>query len=183
MIHNPSYCPKKLELCPIINDFEGTDEEIYTFQFAINQQEYINVRAFCEQICILSSYLRNNSINVSLACIGEVFGVSWSTIFDQLKNYMQGDAKNGRPSLLANDKLYQMISIIQSCHTNEAYPIYPSFLDIQDYIYQQFWKDIKYDKLYNLSIKRFTCNKECTTDGTIENGSPYRIDRTKYKPA
>lgn len=150
MIHNPSYCPKKLEPCPMINDFEGTDEEIYAFQFAINQQEYINARTFCEQIGILSSYLRNNSINVSLARIGEIFGVSRSTIFDQLKNYMRGDAKNGRPSLLTNDELYQMITFIQGCHINEAYPIYPSFLDIQDYIYQQFRKDIKYDTLYHI---------------------------------
>ena len=51
---------------------------------------------------------------------------------------MRGDAKNGRPSLLTNDELLQMISFIQGCHINEGYPIYPSFLDIQDYIYQQF---------------------------------------------
>lgn len=150
MMRNPNYCPKKLGPSPIINQFEGTEEEICAYNFAISQQEFIYARSFCEQVGILCSYLRNSSIDVSFSRIGNIFGVTRSTIFDQLKNYIRGNSVNGRPPVLTDDEVFDLISYIQNCHINNEYAIYPSFQDIQDYIYEQFHKDIRYNTLYNL---------------------------------
>ena len=46
MMGNPNYCPKKLGPSPIINQFEGTEEEICAYNFAISQQ----VRILCSYL-------------------------------------------------------------------------------------------------------------------------------------
>lgn len=150
MMRNPNYCPKKLGPSPIINQFEGTEEEICAYNFAISQHEFIYARSFCEQVGILCSYLRNSSINVSFSRIGNIFDVSRSTIFDQLKNYTRGESVNGRPPILNDDEVFNLVSYIQGCHINNEYAIYPTFQDIQDYIHEVFHKDMRYNTLYNL---------------------------------
>ena len=43
MMGNPNYCPKKLGPSPIINQFEGTEEEICAYNFAISQHEFYSI--------------------------------------------------------------------------------------------------------------------------------------------
>lgn len=103
----------------MINEFQGTQEEVDAFNFAINQNEFKYARWFRDQIGILCAYLRNKSISVSFGRIGAVLGPTRSTVFNQYQNYIRGNAKNGPSSVLNQDEVQQIISFITICHTNQ----------------------------------------------------------------
>ena len=176
MIRNPNYnyC-NKLPPMNMINEFQGTQEEVSAFNFAINQNEFKYARCFRDQIGILCAYLRNKSISVSFGRIGAVFGATRSTVFDQYQNYIRGNAKNGCPSVLNEDEVQQIISFIIMCHTNQDQTISPTFDDIDNFISQYFNKTIKRDTLENIVVNQL---RELFS---TRAGRPMEIDRLQLK--
>ena len=88
----------------MINNFEGSEEEMATFNFAINQIDYIMAGSFCEQIGVLCSHLRNPPLKVSYERIGKLFDESRHLIWDMEKNYKRGPGIDGRPCTLSDDE-------------------------------------------------------------------------------
>lgn len=76
-----------------------------------------------------------------------MFGKTRSTVYDQYKNYIRGDAKNGRPPSLSDEEIQTVIQYIHSLHTNSEFPVFPTFDDIQDFIIENFHKEIKDDTI------------------------------------
>ena len=101
----------KIQALPMITDFERTEEEVEAFYYATNQEEFIYANTFCKQIGILCTYLRTEYLNVSYGRIGNLFGKSRSTVYDQYKNYMRVEGINGRPPSLTQEEMEYLVFI------------------------------------------------------------------------
>lgn len=86
-------------------------------------------------------------MNISYGRIGNLFGKYLSTVYNQYKNYIRGEGKNWRPPSLTEEEIETIIQYIQSLHTKTDYPVFPTFDDIQDFIIDNFLKNIKDDTI------------------------------------
>ena len=57
----------------MVKQFEGNDDELAAFNFAIKQIDYVMAGSFCEQIGVLCSHLRKPPLRVSYERIGDLF--------------------------------------------------------------------------------------------------------------
>lgn len=166
--HNDLLPPK-----PIISDFLGSDEEKKAYQAANSEMQYLNPQSFRDQVKILTNHLHNDELRVSYDRIAKQFGVSKQCICNQHVKILKGSLQNGRPPSLNDLEISLIEKEIDRLHMTPVSPIYPSYVDIYDFVSLKFNKTIPMDTLRHIIKTRLGHKyKSCI-------GLPLEIDRSQ----
>lgn len=140
----------------MVKQFEGNDDELAAFNFAIKQIDYVMAGSFCEQIGVLCSHLRKPPLRVSYERIGNLFDESRHLIWDMEKNYLRGPGIDGRPLTLNEEELQTLKEYLDCLMFNPAFPIYPTFPEIADLICEKFHKYVSLDTLRHIVYNKYS---------------------------
>lgn len=126
----PQKTPKALA-----RDLLGTDDERDAFRVAKMHPQFINANSFKDQVGILCQYLRNDLIHVSYERIAQLFPhTSKQSIQNQHKKFLRVPQNVGRPEKLTEQDMAEISSEITRLHNHQPYPIYPTFLEILNFV-------------------------------------------------
>ena len=139
----------------IICNLIGTEEEERQFKRIIDSDDYKSASSFREQVFILCNQLRSNDAPISFERVGRVFGKSKQAIWSQYKKSLIPRNSDGRPAELSSEELFQVQNYISKLHSNPAYPIYPSYKEVADFISLHLRKDVRLDTLRKIIQKNF----------------------------
>ena len=85
--------------------FKGTLSEQNAFFLTIMDPNYWHAQSFTDQIVILCSYIRNDTIRVSFERIGSQFGKTKQCMQKHFEKYQKERLPNGRPSILSGTEM------------------------------------------------------------------------------
>lgn len=155
----PQKTPKALA-----RDLLGTDDERDAFRVAKMHPQFINANSFKDQVGILCQYLRNDLIHVSYERIAQLFPhTSKQSIQNQHKKFLRVPQNVGRPEKLTEQDMAEISSEITRLHSHQPYPIYPTFLEIFDFVRIKLKKIVKLDTLRKKIHKKLADKiKTCT---------------------
>ena len=137
---------------------------------AINSDDFIGAATYREQVGVLCNKLRDSTKDekIPYRVIGKLFGVSGSAVHDEQNKFNKGTKKNGRPTLLSEEETAKLDDIIADLIKSDGYP---TIIDIQDSIYENF------NKVVTTPTIRTTLNKSKTYK--ITHASP--MEQARYE--
>lgn len=119
----------------LARDLLGTDDERDAFRVAKMHPQFINANSFKDQVGILCQYLRNDLIHVSYERIAQLFPyTSKQSVQNQHKKNLRVPQNVGRPEKLTEQDMAEISSEITRLHNHQPYPIYPTFLEILNFV-------------------------------------------------
>ena len=156
---------------PIVADFLGTPNEIMAYRNAIAQSDFINARTFRDQLRVLFNFMHNDTFRVSFERIAGLFGVTKQAVYNQYLKVIKQPLPDGRPPTLSDDELAIVANEIDRLHMTPSNPIYPSYVDIFDFVNLRLNKSLQMDTLRHIIRTKLNHKfKTCL-------GLPLEVDR------
>lgn len=145
------------------------EEYLEAFEDVFARDEYQDAETLRDQIGILCYYLRDmRDQPVPYEVIGDFFDLSKGDVAYHEKKYKNPPRNNGRPPLLTEDEVTEMLAFIGDSFANDQAPTYQM---INDHIFEVFRKEVKMGSLRNI-ISNIDCLK-------TEDAIP--IDKNRYE--
>lgn len=116
---------------------------------------YWHAQSFTDQILILCSFLRTDTIRASFERIGSQFGKIKQFIQKHFEKYQKERLPNGRPSILSGIEMVGLQMEIIRLHGNPTGLIYCTFEDLSDFIYFTYGKYASSNTISHIIHRKF----------------------------